>query len=173
MPVASLEPVTLRPAVAGDAGTLHRLVLELAESLGSAATVSSTPEDFLQAGWAEQPAFEAILAERDGRAVGFSLYFYSFSSWRGRRGVYLQDIYVAGTERGTGLGRRLVAETARRASAHGISYMRLSVDRANTPAQGFYRELGMEHRDAECIFMAHGAAFEALMHADDPAQRRR
>lgn len=163
--------VTLRLAQARDAATIHRLIQDLARSLGAPEQVSSTPQDFQRAAAADRADFIALLAERDAQAVGLCLYFYSFSTWRGRRGVYVQDIYVADSERGTGLGRRLMAETARRAAAEGASYLRLAVDRENHAAQDFYRSVGMEHASREHIFMARGAAFEALQQMDRPTDK--
>jgi len=167
------EPaVRLRLAQARDAATIHRLIQDLARSLGSLEQVSSTPLDFQRA--ATDPAdFVALLAERGAQAVGLCLYFYSFSSWRGRRGVYVQDIYVADSERGTGLGRRLMAEAARRAAAAGASYLRLAVDRENQAAQDFYRSIGMQQAHRECIFMARGDAFEALQKVDKSVHKGR
>lgn len=109
--------------------------------------------------------FEALIAEQAGEPVGFCLSFPSFSSWRGERGVYVQDLYVATEARGTGLGRRLLAETARRAREQGARYLRLSVASHNAPARAFYRRTGLAHADDECIYQAVGAAFDRL--ADD------
>lgn len=140
------EGITLRQATGADAGTIHGLIVELAEATGLAHKVSSTPEDFRSTGGSREPAFEALLAEQDGKAVGMALYFFTFSSWRGERGLYLQDLVVSERARGRGLGRRLMAATAQQALAKGATHLRLSVDIDNTSAMRFYRSCGL----AEC-----------------------
>lgn len=154
--------VSLRTATVEDADALHAMVLAMAREAGSIDSVSSCADDFRRCGFSDLPAFHALIAERDGIAVGMCLYFPSFSTWRGTPGVYVQDIYVAAEERGGDLARRLIAETARRAEAQGAKYLRLSVDRQNLAARKFYEKMGLTHAAAECIYMAKGEAFEAL-----------
>ncbi len=154
--------VTLRPATADDADALHAMILALARELGAADNVSSSADDFRRFGFSEPPCFHGLIAERNHTAVGLCLYFFSFSTWRGMRGVYVQDIYVAESERGGALARRLIAETARRAAEQGAKYLRLSVDRKNLAAQKFYAKMGITYADRECIYMATGDRFEAL-----------
>jgi GNAT superfamily N-acetyltransferase len=154
--------ITIRAATEGDAAKLHALLVELARATAFREKVTSTPDDLRRLGFRDKPAFQALLAEQAGRPVGLSLYFYNFSSWRGELGVYVQDLYVAPDVRGSGLGRRLVAETASLGRRHGATHLRLSVDRSNTEAQDFYLRLGLEHADRECIFQATGPAFERL-----------
>lgn len=162
---AGASGLSLRLAGPDDAAILHGLIHRLADELDAGRRLTSTAEDFRR----DAAAYRALLAERGGRAVGLCLYFPSFSSWRGERGVYVQDIWVAPDERGTGLARRLIAETARRAAAEGARYLRLSVDRDNRRARDFYARLGLAHAERECIYMATGAAFEALLAAGFPA----
>src|SRR5690606_12110781 len=107
--------INIRVATAQDAIHIHTMIKALAEGLGMGEQVSSTPGDFLQHGFGDTPCFEALIAERDGLPIGLCLYFFTYSSWAGKRGVYLQDIYVDNSARGTGLGRQLLAETAKRA----------------------------------------------------------
>lgn len=152
----------IRLATEADVGKLHAMIIGLAKATGLREKVTSKPEDFRRFGSRGQPAFQALIAELDGEPVGMSLFFYSFSSWRGELGVYVQDLYVSGNMRGTGLGRRLISETARLAKKRGATYLRLSVARANTAAQAFYRSLGLALSDDECIYQAIGPAFEQL-----------
>ena len=95
---------TIRRAIEADAGTIHALVIELAAAIGMTGKVASRVEDIRDQGFGADPAFEALIAERDGAAVGLCLFFESFSTWDGRRGVYVQDIYVSEAARGLGLG---------------------------------------------------------------------
>lgn len=161
-----LLPV-IRSATAGDVDDIHRLIVELAEATGKADLVRCLPADFLRFGFEGRPAFQALVAEHRGRIAGLSLYFYNFSSRRGELGLYIQDLVVTGEARGLGLGSALMRETARRAQANGATHLRLAVDRSNTGAIAFYRELGLERSDDECIFEAEGPAFLALAAATD------
>lgn len=154
--------ITIRFAGVDDAETVYAMIFALAEVLGDERKVVSTVDDFIQYGFSKRPAFEVLLAEQDGKPVGICLFFYSFSTWLGALGVYIQDLYVSDEARGAGLGRLLVAETARIASGRGANHLRLAVDSKNTDAQAFYESLGMKVRDDELIYQASGDAFASL-----------
>ena len=160
------QGVHIRRAKREDAATLHALVVALADTTGHAAKVTSTAEDFARHGFDEPIAFEGLIAEENGKSVGLWLFFYNCSGWRGRLGVYIQDIYVADSQRGTGLGKRLVAKTVRRAMERGADHLRLSVDFENNGAHRFYEHIGMWRRDDEYIYQADGEAFDALAELD-------
>lgn len=163
------ESPLIRLATEADVGKLHAMIVGLAKATGLREKVTSKPEDFRRFGSRGQPAFQALIAELDGEPVGLSLFFYSFSSWRGELGVYVQDLYVDAGVRGSGLGRRLISETARLAKRRGATYLRLSVGKANTSAQAFYRTVGLSLSEDECIYQAIGPAFEKL--TQKPAAR--
>ena len=153
---------TIRRASEADAATIHALVLELAAAIGKTGKVASRAEDIRNKGFGADPAFEALIAERGGGAIGLCLFFESFSSWDGRRGVYVQDIYVSEAARGLGLGRRLLAEAAAISRARGGSYLRLSVEAANDKAQAFYQSIGLAWSRGERIYQVRGDDFAAL-----------
>ena len=153
---------TIRRATEADAATIHALVIELAAAIGMTGKVASRVEDIRDQGFGPDPAFEALIAERDGAAVGLCLFFESFSSWDGRRGVYVQDIYVSDTARGLRLGRRLLAEAAAISRARGGSYLRLSVAAENDTAQAFYQRIGLAWSATERIYQVRGDDFAAL-----------
>jgi ribosomal protein S18 acetylase RimI-like enzyme len=159
--------ITVRLATGHDAATIHALIVDLARATGLREKVTSKPEHFARHGAGELPAFQALIAERDGQALGLCLFFYSFSSWRGELGVYVQDLFVADAARGSGLGRRLIHETARLAKQRGATYLRLSVAKENTAAQKFYRTIGMTESADECIYQVAGATFAQLASAAD------
>ena len=125
------DAINIRLATADDVEAIHAMILALAEGIDQAHMVRSTPEDFRRYGFGDTRCFEVLLAERGGESLGLCLYFFSFSSWFGKRGVYVEDIYVDPAARGTGLGKRLLAETASRAAEQGAAFMRLAVDREN------------------------------------------
>ncbi len=154
----------IRRAVEADAGAIHALVIELAAAIGMTDKVASRVEDIRDQGFGADPAFEALIAERDGAAVGLCLFFESFSTWDGRRGVYVQDIYVSEAARGLGLGlgRRWLAEAAAISRARGGSYLRLSVEAENDRAQTFYQRIGLAWSRSERIYQARGKDFAAL-----------
>ena len=124
-------------------------IVELAVATDAADKVTSTPADFLEHGFGNPAAFEVILAERDGAAAGMALYFFTFSTWWGRRGLYLQDLVVAESARQQGLGTLLMQQTARAAIAAGATHMRLSVDAANRRAQSLYAQPVAQDERAE------------------------
>lgn len=159
------DPV-IRPAVASDVDDIHALILHLAESTGHTGKTTSTPADFLRSGFSEPVAFQALVAEQVGQVIGLSLFFYTFSSWRGELGVYVQDLVVAEQARGSGLGRRLIHETARVALGNGATHLRLSVAADNGIAVQFYDHIGLVASDEERIFEAEGLAFAQL--AENP-----
>jgi GNAT superfamily N-acetyltransferase len=155
---------SIRTATINDAEAMHAMILALARDVGESDRVVCEVEDFRRFGFSAMPSFHALIAELAGKPVGLCLYFYSYSSWKGRLGVYVQDLYVHGSQRGTGLGRRLIAETARLAGDRGAAYMRLSVNRANEVARAFYSRIGLQLAEQECIFKAVSEDFEALKH---------
>lgn len=161
--------ISIRLAGADDAETVFAMIYALAEVLGDERKVVSTVADFIAHGFSKRPAFEALLAEQEGKPVGICLFFYSFSTWLGALGVYIQDLYVSDDARGSGLGRMLVAETARIAADRGANHLRLAVDSKNTDAQAFYETLGMKVRDDELIYQASGDAFTLLVAGDGSA----
>lgn len=158
-----MSDIAIRLARGADAGALHALLGGLAAHVGDQDAFVGTPGDFVRFGFGARPVFEALIAERAGAAIGMVLFFPSFSTWRGRPGVYVQDLFVAATARGEGLGRRLLAAAAAHAAGWGAVYMRLSVHAANAEGAEFYRRLGFSARTNEVINLADGAAFEALV----------
>jgi GNAT superfamily N-acetyltransferase len=154
--------VTIRAATRADADAMAQMVHALAAVNGEIAKVSSRAEDFAMHGFSDPPLFRALIAEQNGAAVGLSLWFCSFSSYRGDLGVYVQDLYVDDALRGTGLGRRLLEATAQAAQASGATHLRLSVANANSGARAFYRRLGLTYRDDECIYQIANNAFAGL-----------
>jgi ribosomal protein S18 acetylase RimI-like enzyme len=140
----STDDIIIANAARDDAVAIHGLLRKLGIALNRPHDVKSTPEDIARYGFGPNPTFETILARRGGEAVGLVLYFYEFSTWRGCPGVYIQDLYVDDTLRGSGLGRRLLAAVASRAAEHEARYMRLSLDVGNDEGLGFYERLGFD-----------------------------
>jgi len=159
--------VVVRAAVKSDAATIHAALLGLAEATGDRDKIKSTVDDIRRHGFGEKPAFEALIAETGSVFAGLSLFFPSFSTWFGKPGLYVQDLYVAPAFRGQGVADLLMRETARLARSRGATYLRLSVDRANEPARRFYQRIGMKWSELELIFVARHADFDALCKLPD------
>ena len=132
----------IRPARPDDAELLVNLVRELAVYEGLEQFVLATPDDLHRHLFGASPAAEAAIAEVDGVAVGFAVWFGTFSTFRGQRSFYLEDIFVKPDFRGRGIGKALLATVARRAVETGCRRMDWSVLDWNTPAIEFYRSLG-------------------------------
>jgi ribosomal protein S18 acetylase RimI-like enzyme len=169
MTAAHPSAIAIRAAVASDAEAIHAALRGIAEAVGGTGRVRSTVEDIRRHGFGADPAFEAFVAETEGAVVGLCLFFRSFSTWTGRPGAYVQDLYVAPALRGRGVGEALLRHLAADARRRGWAYVRLSVDAGNAKAQAFYDRIGMEWSRQERIFTATGAAFEALAGDADEA----
>lgn len=134
--------LSIRKATAADAATIHRFIVELAvyEKEPDAVEVD-TPT--LAAQLSEpNPPFECLLAEEDGLALGFALFFHTYSTWRGKRGIWLEDLFVTEHHRGRGVGKALLAKVAAIAVERDCARLDWSVLTWNTPAITFYHELG-------------------------------
>lgn len=157
----------IRPAFEDDIPEIHALLKELANATGLSRKFVSSEEDLRRYGFSPRPMFEVMLAEQDGRAVGLCLYFYTYSSWRGAPGVYVQDLVVDPSARAGGIGHALMVVTARHARSRGATHLRLSVDVANSEAIRFYERAGLSHATRDKIYEAAGDAFDEL--ADSPS----
>lgn len=147
--------IEIRRATADDAETIHGMIQAMSAEMAVGKTAASSPEDFRR----HADAWAALIAWDGPEAVGLCLHFRSFSSWRGRVGIYIQDLYVAPSARGTGLARKLLAEAVRRTDA---AYLRLSVDRSNTAALRFYAREGLAPADEERIHVIEGTGLAGL-----------
>lgn len=152
------ENIITRFGSADDANVIHEMLLRLSESMSSTLKISSTAQDIGAALSGSTPDIHAIIAEETGKPVGLAVFFLSYSTWRGTRGTYLQDIYVANDVRGRGLGTRLLREVAAWSDEQGADHLRLSVDRDNTAAQTFYEKHGLSFRGDEMIYTIVGDA---------------
>ena len=138
------SPVTIRPAAAGDVPRILQLIRELAEYERSLDQVTATEDGLRAALFAAQPAVFAHVAVAAGTVVGFALWFLNFSTWLGRPGIYLEDLYVTPAMRGRGLGKALLAELAAICVRRGYGRLEWWVLDWNAPAIGFYRSIGAE-----------------------------
>ena len=141
-----MTPITLRFATSGDVALLLQLIRELAAYEQAPNAVLATEDDLRRYGFGAERRFESLLALVDGELAGFALFYPDFSTWLGRPGLYLEDLYVREWARGRGVGRRLIARLAALAIERGWPSLHFNVLDWN-PAAGFYRRLGIDARD--------------------------
>jgi GNAT superfamily N-acetyltransferase len=161
--MSHIRPATrVRFARPDDASTIVEFVRGLAVFEREAPErVRITESDVLRDGFGEQPTFEAIIAEQAGRPVGFALFFPNYSTWEGRPGLYLEDLYVLDEARGTGAGRALVAALA--LIAHQRDWRRIDLSVLDwNPARRFYESLGMAHQSEWLPYRLDGEAIARL-----------
>jgi GNAT superfamily N-acetyltransferase len=145
-----------------DADTIYQLVVALADYEREPDAVACSAHDLRGQLASEQPPFECLLAEEDGEARGFALFFHNYSTWRGKRGVYLEDLFVPPQHRGRGIGKRLLVELARITCARGCARLEWAVLDWNTPAIAFYQSLGAKRLEDWMLFRIADAELEAL-----------
>jgi GNAT superfamily N-acetyltransferase len=137
-----MADVTLRLAKPEDVPAILGFVQALAAFEHLQDEVEATEADFHVSLFGAPVRAEALVAELDGKPAGFALWFYNFSTFRGRHGLYVEDIYVDPAHRGSGIGRQIFRFLARRAISQGCGRMDWDVLNWNSAAIGFYRSLG-------------------------------
>jgi len=167
-----MSALAIRTALAGDAPVLLSLIRGLADYERLAHEVVATEAQLAVELGAAHPVVHALVAEQDGEAVGFALYFFSFSTFVGRQGLYLEDLYVRPASRGRGIGRALLGELARRAAARGCGRMEWSVLDWNVDAQRFYEGLGARPMAEWTVWRLDRAGIDALGYDQPPTTRR-
>jgi ribosomal protein S18 acetylase RimI-like enzyme len=136
------DAILVRPTTPADARIIVELIRELAAyEKEPPASVKVTEADILRDGFGPRQRFESLLVEVGGRPAGFALFFHNYSTWEGRAGLYVEDIFVSEWARGRNVGRRLLAEIAAIAETRGFRRVDLSVLHWN-PARAFYERIG-------------------------------
>ncbi len=154
--------VRLRDAVPGDEALIAGFVRALAEYEHLQHEVRGTAEDFRRALFAERPCAWALFAEDGGQEVGFALWFYTFSTFAAKPGLYVEDVFVQPRHRGRGIGRCIFRDLARRALEEGCLRMEWSVLNWNAPAIGFYRAIGARPVDDWTVQRLSGDALHSF-----------
>lgn len=132
----------IRKATRADVPAVLALVKELAAYEREPDAVLASEADFLRDGFGERPAFHVLIADEEADVIGFALYFFSYSTWVGRRCLYLEDLFVQPAQRGHGAGIALMAALAKEAIAHDCRRFVWQVLDWNEPAIAFYERLG-------------------------------
>ena len=152
----------IRAATPADIPTIHQLVVELAIYEKEPDAVKASHAQLHAALFGPQPVAECVLAEQAGSVVGLALFFTNYSTWTGRPGLYLEDLFVRPTARGAGLGKALLVHLARLAVARGYGRFQWQVLDWNAPAIGFYESLGAKAQKEWVGMRLEGAALEQL-----------
>jgi GNAT superfamily N-acetyltransferase len=155
-------PVVVRDAVPDDVDKLVDLVRQLARYERSEEAAQATREDFRRALFCPGPQVFALVADLAGAVIGMAIYFVSFSTWTGRHGLYLEDLFVVPEHRSRGVGRALLGALAARAVDRGCARLEWAVLDWNQPAIDFYHSLGAVAQDEWTTFRLSGAALADL-----------
>ncbi|WP_282606478.1 GNAT family N-acetyltransferase [Pelagibius sp. Alg239-R121] len=154
----------VRLARSNDAAAILQLIKELAAFEHLSDEVRATEADILRDGFGASPRFECLIAERHGKAIGFALFFHSYSTFEGRAGLYLEDLFVLEDARGIGVGRKLMCELAKLALERNCARLELSVLHWN-PARTFYDQLGFMQQEDWLPYRVNGDSLKSLAEA--------
>ena len=142
----------IRPARVEDVPLILQLIRDLATYERAPKEVTATEEQLAAVLFGERPAAEVLLAFEEQSPVGFAVFFYNFSTWLGRPGLYLEDLFVKPEKRGKGYGRALLVDLAKIARDRGCGRMEWAVLDWNEPAINFYRALGAKPMEEWTVF---------------------
>ena len=137
----------IRSATAADVAQILAFIRALATFERAPEAVVATEEGLLRDGFGPNPFYSCLIAEQDGQAAGFALFFYNYSTWMGRPGIYLEDLFVPPEFRGLGIGKALLQRVAAIALEKGCQRLQWEVLDWNTPAIDFYSAMGAEFLD--------------------------
>ena len=158
--------LSIRAATVNDVPLLKALILELAEYERERQLVMITEADLARDGFGPQPKFRALIAEWDGQTAGYALFFGFYSTWEGRPGLFLEDLFVREIFRGKGIGKALLANVAGIAQRENCYGVRWEVLDWNQAAIDFYKGLGAEFRDQWKSVLLAGDALDRVAEAN-------
>ncbi|MCQ4322567.1 GNAT family N-acetyltransferase [Stutzerimonas stutzeri] len=154
--------LNIRPASRADAALILRFITELAIYERAEHEVKTDVAGIESSLFVEDASASALICERDGQPIGYAVYFFNYSTWLGRNGLYLEDLYVTPEARGTGAGKALLRYLARLAVSRGCGRFEWSVLDWNEPAIQFYQSLGARPQDQWTTYRLTGEALQAL-----------
>jgi diamine N-acetyltransferase len=160
--MSSGSGIAIRASREADTGLIFDLVRELAAYEKLADAVDATPEMIAAALFGDEPRLFCEIAEWNGEAAGLAIWFLNFSTFRGRHGIYLEDLFVRPEFRGRGLGKALMAQLAKRCVERGLARFEWSVLDWNAPSIAFYKSIGADVMDDWKICRLSGAALQAF-----------
>ena len=154
--------LTIRPATASDTGLIHNFVRALAEYENLLHEVEATEADIAGSLFGQNPRLFCDIAEADGAPVGFAVWFYNYSTFTGRHGIWLEDLFVNPEARGLGAGKALLRRLAERCRDEGLTRLEWSVLDWNAPSIAFYDSLGASAKTEWITRRLSGEALERL-----------
>jgi len=152
----------IRDATAADAALILRFIRELAIYEKAESSVQTDEAGIRESLFGEGAKARALVCEADGQAIGYAVYFYNYSTWLGRNGIYLEDLYVSPAQRGSGAGKALLKHIARIAVAEGCGRFEWSVLDWNEPAIKFYEAAGAKPQSEWTVYRLEGEALKAF-----------
>ncbi len=159
---------TIRPATPADVPQILAFIRGLAAYEREPDAVLASEADLLRDGFGYQPLFYCLIADYDGAPAGFAFYFFNYSTWLGRPGLYLEDLFVNPEFRGLGIGKALLKEVAAIALEKGCLRLQWEVLDWNTPAIEFYKAMGAEFLDEWRNVRISGSALRRLAGIAEP-----
>jgi GNAT superfamily N-acetyltransferase len=165
MAITEAPVVTVRPAGPADSAAIFAFIRGLAEYEKLLEEVRASEADIARDLFGPAPRVFCDLAEAAGEAVGFALWFYSYSTFAGRHGIYLEDLFVRPDARGLGAGKALLAGLARRCAREGLARLEWAVLDWNAPAIGFYDGIGAGAMDGWTVRRLESEALARLADA--------
>ncbi|HUA99098.1 MAG TPA: GNAT family N-acetyltransferase [Terracidiphilus sp.] len=158
---------TIREATEADIPLMLTFIRALAEYERAPEAVTATAADLARHGFGAQPYYQCLIAEHDGQAAGFAFFFFDYSTWLGKPGIYLEDLFVYPELRGRGIGKALLRRVAAVALQRGCVRLKWQVLDWNTPAIDFYRAMGGEFMDEWRSVRLSGDALQRLAVAQE------
>lgn len=152
----------IRPAERTDAPQILAFITELADYEKARHEVIASVEDIERTLFAKTATAHALICLRDGQPIGFAVYFFSYSTWLGRNGLYLEDLYISRDHRGTGAGKLLLKHLAREACTKECGRLEWSVLDWNEPAIQFYQSIGAQPQAEWVRYRMDGEALKAF-----------
>jgi len=157
-----MPTIRIRPAVTEDCDLIHRFITDLAIYEEAEDEVVATVSDLRNNLFADDSTTSAVICESGGQALGFAVYFFNYSTWLGKRGLYLEDLYVSPEHRGLGAGKALLRHLAKIAVSKDCGRFEWSVLDWNEPAIKFYQSIGAEPQNEWVPYRLTGKALVDL-----------
>lgn len=154
--------IKIRRANEDDAATILRFIRELARYEKAEHEVKADEGSVRSSLFAMDTTAYALICEEDGRAIGYAVYFYNYSTWLGKKGLYLEDLYITPGRRGGGAGKGMLKYLAQQALAEGCGRFEWSVLDWNEPAIGFYQSIGAKPQDEWVIYRLSGEDLQSF-----------
>jgi GNAT superfamily N-acetyltransferase len=162
--------LSIRPATPEDISLVLEFIRELAAYERAPEQALARPEDLLRDGWGPAPKFRVLIADWGGQPAGFALFFYNYSTWQGRAGLYLEDLFVRPVFRGRGIGKALLVQLAKIAVGENCGRFQWQVLDWNQPSIEFYEALGAKRMTEWLTMRVEGEALRRLA-ATDPTTK--